>query len=285
MATAADETAALKQSITDMSKTLALLTAEIAKRPATTALEHLLGAAANPLALPPSSNGTYPALNTLTLHPHLLPDVVGQIGKFEFPPTHLGRLLKAFSAPLQGLHLVAGPDGTALFMPPAPVAGASSLLREVPDILAFVEAWMIFTSVLQNTHLELPVAQALTAHLGNIVVLSRAYPWSTILDYHVAFMQARAQDTCFNPVLWMRSEPHLHTTHLVVPHFLPASSSSTAGPSADRLRMAAQVCYMYNTSAGCPGPPNCYRRHVCKNCAGPHSKEMCRPTGGAAPSA
>ncbi|KAJ7368933.1 hypothetical protein DFH08DRAFT_947817 [Mycena albidolilacea] len=128
MARAADETAALKQSIIDMSKTLALLTAEIAKRPAATALEHLLGAAANPLALPPSSN--------------------------------------------------------------APVAGTSSLLREVPDILAFVEAWMIFTSVLQNTHLELPVAQALTTYLGNIVVLSRAYPWLTVLDYHVTFMQA-----------------------------------------------------------------------------------------------
>ncbi|KAJ7689530.1 hypothetical protein B0H14DRAFT_2652740 [Mycena olivaceomarginata] len=120
---------------------------------------------------------TYPALVTSILHPHLLPDVIAQIGRFEFPPAHLGRLLKTFSAAPQGpLLLVMGPHGEARFVPAEPVPGATALLREVPEILAFVEAWMIFMSVLQNLHLALPVAQGLLAYLNNIVTIAKAYP-------------------------------------------------------------------------------------------------------------
>ncbi|KAJ7043241.1 hypothetical protein C8F04DRAFT_34389 [Mycena alexandri] len=287
MATPADaaaEAASLTKTLADMAKSIASLTSEFAKRPAATALEHLIGLPANPLAFPPSSNGKYPVLDTPTLHPHLSSDVVTQIGKFEFPPAQLGRLLKTFSAPPPaGLHLVVGPTGEALFVPPTPVIGATALLRELPDILTFVEAWMVFTSVLQNQQLQLPVAQALTAHLNIIIMVARAYPWPAVLDYHIAFMQARALDTFFNPINWMKSDPHLHTMHLLVPNILhpasPASGTSAAPPApstAELVRMAGQICYMYNTPAGCAGPSGCPRRHVCRMCSGPHSKEACR---------
>jgi hypothetical protein len=158
---AAADAAATKQVVADMALSLANLTAELAKRGASNALESLVGLPANPLAFPPGPNGTYPALVTSILHPHLLPDVIAQIGRFEFPPAHLGRLLKTFSAAPQGpLLLVMGPNGEAQFMPAEPVPGATALLREVPDILTFVEAWMIFMSVLQNLHLALRLHRA-----------------------------------------------------------------------------------------------------------------------------
>ncbi|KAJ6579898.1 hypothetical protein B0H10DRAFT_2235472 [Mycena sp. CBHHK59/15] len=292
MAQTTEEIAAaeLKQTLADMAKSLAALSAEVAKRPATNALEHLVGLPANPLAFPPGANGTYPVLVTSILHPHLLPDVIAQIGKFEFPPAHLGRLLKTFTLAPQGpLLLVPGPNGEAQFTPAAPVPGATALLREIPDILTFIEAWMIFMSVLQNLWLALPIAQALSAHLNNIIAVARVYPWATVLDYHVAFVQLRALDPYFNPMSWIRNDPHLHTLHLLTPSIVPrapAPPSAPAGPSStDRARMAGQTCYMYNGPMGCGGPPACYRRHICRVCSGQHPSPLCRAAESAAPTA
>ncbi|KAJ6563771.1 hypothetical protein B0H10DRAFT_1966010 [Mycena sp. CBHHK59/15] len=287
------EAAQLKQTLLDMSKSLATLTAEIAKRPAASALEQLVGLPANPLAFPPGANGTYPVLVTPLLHPHLLPDVIAQIGKLEFPPANLGRLLKTVSVtPPAALHLVLGPNGEAQFVPSTPVSGATALLREVPDILTFVEAWMIFMSVLQNQQLALPIAQALTAHLNNIIVVARVYPWASVLDYHVAFMQARALDPYFNPINWTKSDPHLHTQLLLTPSLVSPSlaplppTTPSSGPAP--VVKAAQTCYAYN-GAGCGGASvGCLRRHICRACGGPHAAYLCRtllPADAMAPSA
>ncbi|KAJ7761550.1 hypothetical protein DFH07DRAFT_771410 [Mycena maculata] len=279
-----------------MTAMLTSLHSEIAKQPAVNPLEQLMGLPADPLAFPPGANSAYPILVSTFLHPHLLPDVIAQISKFEFLHTHLGRLLKSASAlPPEGLLLVSGLNGEARFVAPTPVAGASVLLREVPDILTFAEAWMIFLSVLQNQRLALPIAQALSAHLGNIITYSRVYSWPTVLDYHVAFMQAHALDPFFSPINWTRSEPHLQTLHLLTPSMLatvstmavavPAGPSSASpssaspwptGPSSvERARMAAQIFYNYN-GIGYAGPPICYRRHVCRTCGGLHAATMCQ---------
>ncbi|KAJ7467070.1 hypothetical protein FB451DRAFT_404549 [Mycena latifolia] len=178
-------------------------------------------------------------------------------------------------APPAALILVLGPNGEAQFVPQTPVAGASAFIREVPDILTFVEAWMIFISVLQNQCLSLPITQALTAHLNNIIVVARAYPWASVLDYHVAFMQARALDAFFNPIVWMKSDPHLHTMHLLAPS-VQAPVTAAAPSSTDHARMAGQACYVYNDK-GCAGPAaGCYRRHICRDCGRPHPKSACR---------
>ncbi|KAJ7696529.1 hypothetical protein B0H17DRAFT_1268699 [Mycena rosella] len=275
------------QAMADMAKTLAALTEELAKRPAVNALEHFVGLPANPLAFPPGANGAYPVLVTPVLHPHLLPDVIAQIRKFEFPPTLLGRLLKTHSVtPPAPLLLVLGPNGEAQFMPQTSVTGASALLREVPDVLTFVEAWMIFVSILQNEHLLLPVAQALTAYLNNVIAIARVYPWAAVLDYHVAFLQARAIDPFFNPIKWMKSDPHLHTMHLLTPSItLPTTPAAPAASSSDDranpspaviAKMAGQICYYWNDS-GCGGPgAGCYRRHICRLCrALSHTEKAC----------
>ncbi|KAJ6496463.1 hypothetical protein C8R47DRAFT_1212783 [Mycena vitilis] len=278
-----------------MVKAMADVKAQLATRPATTPLEQITGHAANPLAFPPGANGTYPAISTSFLHQHLLPDVVVQIRDFKFPPASLGRLLETHSvAPPAPLLFVLGPNGEAQFMPQPSVTGASALLREVPDVVTFVQAWMIFVSVFQNEHRALPVAQALAAHLNTIIVVSRVYSWPSVLNYHVAFMHARAQDFCFNPSNWMKSDPHLHTLHLLTPLIMPvvtvASPSNTrAGPApADIGKMATQVCYYYNDD-GCGGPDaGCYRRHICRHCKlTGHTWKLCptRPQALAAPSA
>ncbi|KAJ7792489.1 hypothetical protein B0H14DRAFT_2394468 [Mycena olivaceomarginata] len=276
-----------------MSKTLTDLTTALGKRSGSSALELLVGLPANPLALPPNANGTYPTLVTSILHPHLLPDAIVQIGKLEFPPTHLGRLLPSHTiAPQAPLSLVVGPNGEAQFVSAAPIPGATALLREVPDILAFVEAWMVFMSVLQNEHLDLPVAQGLSAYLNNIITIARVYSWPAVLDYHVAFMQLRARDAYFNPLSWAESSPHLHTTHLLIPsiHFppaaappivmppLPAAAAPAVMSAQERTRMAGQPCYAWNGPVGCAG---CARRHVCRICYGAHPATAC--TGPAAP--
>ncbi|KAJ7747900.1 hypothetical protein DFH07DRAFT_962319 [Mycena maculata] len=253
-AAAAKETADLKASLATMTAMLTSLHGEIAKRPAANPLEQLMGLPADPLAFLPGANGAYPVLISTFLRPHLLPDVIAQIGKFEFPHTHLGRLLKSASAPPpEGLLLVSGPNGEARFVAPTPVAGTSVLLREC---------------------LMLPIVQALSAHLSNIITYSRVYSWPTVLDYHVAFMQARALDPFFSPINWTRSEPHLQTLHLLTPSMLatvstmavavpagPSSASpSSAGPwptgpsSVECARMAAQICYNYNVAEPCPTP-------------------------------
>jgi hypothetical protein len=290
---AATENASLKKSVEEMSKTISTIAAQLARQSGASALELLVGLPANPLALPPNANGVYPALITSILLPHLLPDVIAQIGRLEFPPTHLGRLLPSHAiAPPAPLSLVAGLNGEAQFVAAAPVPGATALLREVPDILAFVEAWMIFMSVLQNEHRGLPVVQGLSAHLNNIIAVARVYPWPTVLDYHVAFMHLRARDPYFNPLSWSQSSPHLHTTHLLIPsiHFppvtappavtppLPAAAAPAVMSSQERTRMAGQPCYAWNGPVGCAG---CARRHVCRICFGAHPATAC--TGPATP--
>ncbi|KAJ7783509.1 hypothetical protein DFH07DRAFT_948524 [Mycena maculata] len=274
----------------DMAKTLSDMKAQLEARPATTPLEQIIGRAANPLAFPPGAHGTYPAISTSFLHPHLLPDAILQIREFKFPPASLGRLLETHSVvPPAPLLLVVGPNGEAQFMPQPSVTGVMALLREVPDIVTFVQAWMIFVSVFQNEHCALPVAQALAAHLNTIILVARVYPWPTVLDYHVAFMQARAQDFCFNPSNWMKSDPHLHTLHLLTPFIVPSAAATPslnnrAGLSqVDIGKMASQVCYFYNDD-GCGGPDaGCFRRYICRHCkAAGHTWKVC-PNRGAPP--
>ncbi|KAJ7229407.1 hypothetical protein B0H12DRAFT_225908 [Mycena haematopus] len=280
--TAETEVADLKKSIEDMAKILASLSAEVAKRRAATALEQVLGLPANSLAFPPDASGTYPTLPTSLLHPHLHPDIVAQIGKFEFPPANLGRLLKAASPPPQPTLLLVGPNGEPQFIP-ATVSGASAPIRDIPDILTFVEAWSIFMSVLQNQCLALPITQALSAHLNNIISISRVYSWAHVLEYHVAFVQLRALDPFFDPMLWMRSDPYLHTLHLLTPSLLNPLPAPTSAPTP--AAKPVQICFAYN-SAGCGGAAvGCFRRHVCRACGGPHPVQTCRAVpAGASPS-
>ncbi|KAJ7147604.1 hypothetical protein C8R43DRAFT_1195335 [Mycena crocata] len=279
------EMAALRETVQTMLKNFSAFTGELAKRNANSATEAVFGLPANPLALPAGSNGTYPVLETPKLHPHLPLDVIAQIRELKFPPTHLGHLLRTFTAaPPQPLSVVMGEGGVLRFLPVTPVPGATVFLREVPDILTFVEAWMTFMSVLQNEHLELPIAQALTAHMNNIITVARVYSWTTVLDYHVAFLQARALDPCFNPTTWSKSDPHLHTMYLLTPAILPpaplpAVAPPAAVPVAARVPLAAQTCFHYN-GAGCFAAA-CPRRHICRACEGPHPLSAC--TAAAAP--
>ncbi|KAJ7309151.1 hypothetical protein DFH08DRAFT_823582 [Mycena albidolilacea] len=140
-------------------KTITNITAQLARQSGTNTLKPLVGLLANPLALPPNAN-----------------DIIAQIGCLEFPPTYLGCLLPSHViAPPAPLSLVTGPNGEAQFVAATPAPGTTVLLREVPDILAFVEAWMIFMSMLQNEHRGLPMVQGLSAHLNTIAV-ARVYP-------------------------------------------------------------------------------------------------------------
>ncbi|KAJ7276046.1 hypothetical protein C8J57DRAFT_1590363 [Mycena rebaudengoi] len=278
--------ATMAQTIADMSKILTDLRAEVAMRPASNPLDALLGAPANPLGFPPGANGVYPVLSTPLLHPHLLPDVIAQISKFEFPPTHLGRLRKTASVtPQAPLLLVTGEHGEARLIPAEPVPGATILLREVPDILCFTEAFLVFISVLQNECRGLPIAQSLSAYLGNVVALSKVYSWPTVLDYHVAFVQLRAADPFFSPVNWLRSDPHLHTLHLLMPSIpstlrngVPAPAVVPVVPEHTYAKQNRnEVCYIWNSASGCGGTAvGCIRRHACRKCAGPHTYANCQ---------
>ncbi|KAJ7270982.1 hypothetical protein C8J57DRAFT_1226584 [Mycena rebaudengoi] len=239
--TTSEEVSDLKKALAEMSKVLTTVSAELAKRPAVTALEQLVGLPANPLAFP--------------------------VGADASSSSHLPIWMP--------MNLLIGLNGAATFIPAVPVPGATALIREVPDILTFTDAWMIFMSVLQNQQLALPIAQALSAHLSNIITVARAYPWASVLDYHVAFMQARALDPFFNPITWMRSDPHLHTMHLLTPSLSSPLPPSIA-VSPDRTAKPTQTCFAYN-GAGCSGPSvGCFRRHICRACGGPHPAPLCR---------
>ncbi|KAJ7818599.1 hypothetical protein B0H14DRAFT_3473674 [Mycena olivaceomarginata] len=151
---AAAETAAMRQSIADMSKTLTDLTTALGKRSG----QQCSGAFGGP---PGESSGFAPECKWYVPYPRYF--------HLASPPAS-GRHRPNWEAPLS---LVVGPNGEAQFVSTAPIPGATALLREVPDILAFVEAWMVFMSVLQNEHLDLLVAQGLSAYLNNIITIAR----------------------------------------------------------------------------------------------------------------
>ncbi|KAF8125659.1 hypothetical protein K438DRAFT_2001998 [Mycena galopus ATCC 62051] len=273
--TAEETLAKLATAIVDLGKKVDDMSSEMAKRPAANTTQRMLGVPANPLAFLPGSDGTYPPIVTASLFPHLHPDVITQISKFDFPPAQLGRLLPSASvAAPQGLLLVAGANGEVRLVPSSPVPGAAALLREVPDILAFVEAWTIFTTVLQNEKPGLPVTQALLGYLSNVITNARVFAWPTVLDYHVAFVQLRARDPYFTPEDWTTVSPTLHTIHLLTPSVLSARLPSTLGPSPDRAARLAQICFAFN-GAGCTATA-CFRRHICRICeAEGHTEKMC----------
>ncbi|KAF7302166.1 hypothetical protein MIND_00783500 [Mycena indigotica] len=200
-------------------------------------------------------------------------------------------ILAVFSAltlapPPPALSLVLGVNGLLEVSPPPLPTGASALLREVPDVLVFAECWAVFTAILQNEHLELPVTQGLNIYLCNVITIAKAYSWASVLDYHVAFVQKRMADPFFNPVLWAESDPHLHTSHLLAPSLLaipvpiatPSASSSPTAAAPARARpagAAAEICFRYNNS-GCNGESvGCLRRHVCGKCGGLHPQPLC----------
>ncbi|RDB28337.1 hypothetical protein Hypma_001349 [Hypsizygus marmoreus] len=298
---ATTDVTAMQAQLTALSATIQTLIDQNALRPAVTPLDALLGLPANPLALPPGANGAYPVIQTSHLHPHLLSDVTTQVERFELPPTNLGRLLPKTTVDTPvGLSIVIGPNGEATFVQAPSVPGASALLRDVPDVLTFTEAWSVFTSVLQNAHRQLPIAQALTAHLANIVKLSRSFIWSRVLDYHVAFMLLRTQDPFFNPINWMRSEAHLHMEHLLtsrLPSPSPAPTSSSTPPGHLQPHMprdgrvvhppgfpvSQQPCWNWNKGACGPDVyPPCPRRHICQICMrADHSSGFCPSAPGA----
>lgn len=243
---------------------------------------------ANPLALPPGANGTYSAIVTSLLHPHLAVDVIESIKMFEFLPTHLGCLLKrtTVETPNGGFLLTSGPNGEMLLVPAPVVAGATSLLCDVPDVLAFAEAWAIFMSVLQNEVIILPIAQALSHHLANIIALARLFSWSDVLNYYVAFMNLRKNDPYFNPIRWLNNDPHIHLQFLLTPCLatsptsIPPVRQTPYHPGGGRpspmsyTYTAQQPCYAYN-GAECIQGKACLRKHVCQRCAREHRLPDC----------
>jgi hypothetical protein len=98
------------------------------------------------------------------------------------------------------------------------------------------------------------------------------YPWTAVLDYHIAFMQAHALDFCFNPSLWTKSDPHLHTMHLLTPFIIPPAATALSSSVCASLlqgdvgRMVSQVCYFWNDDSWGSPDAGCYHHHVCHHC-------------------
>jgi hypothetical protein len=134
------------------------------------------------------------------LFPHISREIVTAIATFDFRRERLGDLLRVKYEISSHKNSQINSDADK---------GGEHLVHRLPDVLAFVEAWTVFTAILQNERPTEPIAPALNAYLCTIIALSRASQWRNVLSYHLAFVAKRAQDRAFDVLLWSTADPAL----------------------------------------------------------------------------
>jgi hypothetical protein len=160
-----------------------------------------------PLSLPSGDNlklqYTYP--RSTDLFPHVSRKTVDSIAKLKFPQQHLGILCRVKH---EGI-IRRNPKTNQYVFPP------QQAIEKLPDVFAFVEAWAVFTAILQNERPDLPIAAALNGYMCTILALSKKAEseWQNVLNYHLAFFALRVRDPFFSPQLWTSVDPNLLEIH------------------------------------------------------------------------
>lgn len=172
--------------------------------------------------------------------------------------------------------------------------------RPITDFSTWAQCFAIYSAaVLQKQPHR---AADLMAYLIQTVNNAKKFKWPAWLVYDQNFRQLMADK---QDLVWSKPDPGIfaqcflnmgksaeawckqchsveHTSAscpLAPPHNNRSSMARTAeGPD----KLSATICRNYNSKEkGCKWRSNCYRRHLCSECSGPHPKFKCpsKPEG------
>jgi len=138
-----------------------------------------------------------------------------------------------------------------------------------------VEEWCLANTRIMDLLMQsasFPV-QDYMSYTMKICELFKHYQRQTVLQYDREYRHLQAR----HAFRWGTDSPHLHTLHLRLKP--PSSSTSSSVPllysrSQGSRHRAAQVCYQYNSRAGCSYGESCKFSHVCSEpgCSVQHSR-------------
>ena len=175
---------------------------------------------------------------------------------------HLAKTVQSYVIPLDG-----GKPGL--------VSGRTKMQSAFPDLSTFLSAWLIYISVRTSYNPERgPGLASWTERL--VFISQRGYPWSTILDYAIAYYSDHQTSP---PAEWFKVDGVLIENHIGISQQKLSVQPSNGGPSktvqpSPLIPKHLQICLNYNRDR-CKNPCPTSRRHVCAICAKEHSATHC----------
>jgi hypothetical protein len=213
------------------------------------------------------------------LFPWLGRDVVTMVAEDQLAPQDLGRLKDPGNATAPASDAPAGVRVNGMLIESsAPGPANRHFTRQLPDALAFAQAWTVYAHLRAHFASDTSLGAALGSFLVHILELNRQYLWHGVADYVLSVCRRRFGHA--TSADWAARDHAVFQDHLgafQVRGFRPTISTTSAGlPPGRQSRsdLAKQVCFRFNSPAGC-SDSSCLRQHVCKSCRGSHSMGAC----------
>ncbi|KAL4256832.1 hypothetical protein AB1N83_011469 [Pleurotus pulmonarius] len=236
-----------------------------------------------PYVPPPTSN---PSIGTLSI-PDFFPDVdaaiVASIGKHEFKPQQLGKLIPSITAKATTT-TYALEDGALRATDTAPI-------KDLPDFSTFMRALGVYFQILYrfvgttgNLQAVIDVAVSTQGYTNLLHEYSRYFTYPAILTYHIAHHSRRIREMIRGDYSFWADEDRtlvgqLHRSSIFqeVKSGSATSSKSKPSPSSTTARdVSAQICNKFNNGTCLTTPCKSGRIHKCATCnSTAHGKSAC----------
>ncbi|KAF7424539.1 hypothetical protein PC9H_009846 [Pleurotus ostreatus] len=232
---------------------------------------------------PPTSNTTTGALSIPDLFPDVDATIVASIGKHEFKPQQLGKLIPSITAKATTT-TYALEDGALRATDTAPI-------KDLPDFSTFMRALGVYFQILfrfvATTGSIQAVADVAVSTQGYTNLLheySRYFSYPAILTYHIAHHSRRIREMLRGDYsLWADEDRalvgQLHRSNIFQEVKSSSASSSkqkSAAPASVTCDVSSQTCNRFNDGRCSTTPCKSGRIHKCSACGSTaHGKSAC----------
>ncbi|KAF7424728.1 hypothetical protein PC9H_010039 [Pleurotus ostreatus] len=232
---------------------------------------------------PPTSNSSIGTLSIPDFFPDVDAAIVASIGKHEFKPQQLGKLIPSITAKATTT-TYALEDGALRATDTAPI-------KDLPDFSTFMRALGIYFQILYryigttgSIQAVIDVAVSTQGYTNLLHEYSRYFTYPAILTYHIAHHSRRIREMLRGDYsLWADEDRalvgQLHRSNIFqeVKSGSATSSKSKSTPSATTTRdVSNQVCNRFNNGACSTTPCKSGRLHKCAVCGSTaHGKSTC----------
>ncbi|KAF9491586.1 hypothetical protein BDN71DRAFT_1452790 [Pleurotus eryngii] len=234
-----------------------------------------------PYVPPPTSNTSLGALSIPDLFPDVDATIVASIGKHEFKPQQLGKLIPSITAKATTT-TYALEDGALRATDTAPI-------KDLPDFSTFMRALGVYFQILYRFVATTGSIQAVTdvavstqGYTNLLHEYSRYFTYPAILTYHIAHHSRRTREMIRGDYsLWADEDRalvgQLHRSNIF--QEVKPSGSAKAKPtssSAPARDVSSQLCNRFNDGRCSTTPCKSGRIHKCATCGSTaHGKTTC----------
>ncbi|SOV07710.1 uncharacterized protein UDID_19393 [Ustilago sp. UG-2017a] len=191
------------------------------------------------------------------LFPWILIETVNAVYKDLLQPSDLNKLCNASAAMPVGekVTLSVGAYELALTLP-TPTPLAKTFLKAIPDLVAFCQAWSVYTALCAAASPDHTLGPALAGFLVHVTELDQHFEWTFIADYILTVCEKRFGHA--DADTWSRHDMEAFQDKLAIAPTKPPKATAIA-TEPKKSGTSTTVCLRWNNNS-CGG--NCGRSQV-----------------------